>query len=161
MFTGIVIPADEALPLEKLEVHGIQDMQKAVGGLFEVLDTQEPAASVWSNEEGLILDLPVNRRASILLWLGNKAHRGYTTLRGDCLVTGNPDDQGQTTSVSPELLALFFDTESIKFEVQTADSGTAWSSNQQRFDNYFDAAAAALSLSGRWFLVTAMRVVPA
>lgn len=161
MVHAIVVPADDALALFKLELNDINDYQKVVGGLFEVLDLTNPDASIWSNEEGLILDLPKNRRASILLWMGNENHRNYTTLRGDCFITGQPDDEGDTTDVPGELAHLLLEVQRFKFEVQTFDDKTAWNSNAQRFDDPFQACIAALMLADKWMSVQQVRLASA
>lgn len=161
MITAVVIPADKEQPLYKTELDGLPAMQNVVGGFVEVLDVINPEASIWSNEEGAIIDLPQNARATILLWVGNMAHANYTLLRGDCFITGRPDSQGDTTSVPDELVKLLLETETYKFEVQTADSEVHWNSNQQRFDDPFQACIAGISLSQRWMAVTAIRLAAA
>ena len=90
---AVVIPQDLEQPLRTITFDrgDIVTMQTIVGGRFEVLDIPTLRASVWSNDEGHLIGLPVNERATMFLWINAHEHMGYNVLTGDCLVTGRPD----------------------------------------------------------------------
>lgn len=104
--TGIVIPADEQQPIYKYEFSGeLHEYQQIVGGLIEPLDV--PDATIWMNEEGHLEGLPMNLRATDLLYEAAPAWRGFAIIVGDAYVTGQADDEGDTMSVPDEYLAKF------------------------------------------------------
>ncbi|WP_425471533.1 DUF3846 domain-containing protein [Sinomonas susongensis] len=62
------IPAEESQPIELIDVDGLADMQKGVGGYIEVLAIDRPDATLVINEDGKSVGLPLNRRATLALW---------------------------------------------------------------------------------------------
>ena len=73
---GKVEDVDEKMTLEQV--------QKFVGGLIEYTDSTIPHRSLIVNEEGLMLDLPINLNASKLLRHPEAAINGK--LSGDALL---------------------------------------------------------------------------
>lgn len=109
---AILIPQDAREKATKVEYDrdDLRAMQRFVGGHLGVTDIHEIEASVWYNEEGKLLEEPVvNYRATFLLWV-HKLEYAYAAdyLVGDILVTGLPDDGGDTKSVPDELVFLLF-----------------------------------------------------
>ena len=99
----MVVPADinEPCVMRAIERGDIDAMQSIVGGLFDVARGEGPggeAISVWVNDEGLLMGLPLNERASVIA--GRGAH-----LVGDAFVTGGVDDEGNTLDI-PLLTAM-------------------------------------------------------
>ncbi len=79
-----LIPADNDLEISEITINSLEDMQKAVGGYIEAVyhdTTRQKCLLV--NEEGLILGLHVNTRASLLY--------GYP-LAGDVLEVSIPSE---------------------------------------------------------------------
>ena len=161
MVKGIFVPADEEQPLEVRDFNGLSDYQAAVSGLIEPMQLERPSASLFLNEEGKLMGLPKNRRSTLLLWLHNTRWRGADVLKGDAVVVGEPDGNGETQDVPDELVTLLLHTETYKVEVNTIDDLNAWNGNQMRYEDWQEAYAAGLSLAGRWFAVNHVRVVPA
>lgn len=161
MVTGVIIPADIDSAPRLQEFHGLRDYQTAVGGLIEAIDLDSPPMSFFANEEAKLIGLPINQRANALWWLHVPAAYGFDFLAGDVVLIGRPDEEGETQDAPPEFVRLLLGPATYRVEVQTADSGTAWSGNGRRFSNYFAAATYAIDLSHRWTLVTATRVVAA
>jgi len=161
MVTGVIIPTDESLAITQHEFNDLRDYQQAVGGLIEAIDLDSPAMSLFANEEGKLLGLPINRRATILWWLHSPATYGYDILAGDAVLVGQPDRHGETQSAPPEFVSLLLDAPSFKVEVQTSGPESPWYGNGRRFQDYFSAAMYAADLSHRWTQVTRARVVVA
>ena len=162
VITGILVPVDEKEPLQRVEFDAtdIGTIQGHVGGNVQVIDVNRPASSLWIHEEGKLIGLPINRRASLLLWLHAPAFRGQDILAGPVLVTGVADAAGDTTSVPGDLTALLLGTSKYRVEVQ-ADSTGKWYGNEVRFDDWVGAYAYALNLAHRWTSVRDVRVVSA
>ena len=68
MVRGIVIRAAGEEPLEERHFFGLEDYQSAVGGWIEAVDIPSIGVTVHVNEEGLLQQLPFNRRATFLWW---------------------------------------------------------------------------------------------
>lgn len=160
MIKAIKIPAEESEPITLIDIDGLKDMQTNVGGLIEVMDIDRPDATLICNEEGKVIGLPMNRRATLVLWTHLTRWRGMDALMGDVLVVGRPDDEGDTTSVPDELVELFFHTTTYKYQITTIEDET-WSGNQRRFTDVWEAYNDAQKLAYKWSLVDNVRVVPA
>lgn len=107
MLTVLYIPEDETLPVEVREINGdLSEYQEMVNGYITATDIPALKASVYSNDEGLLLRLPVNLRANALLWANAPEHVMFTMLVGNVVVTGMPDDDGETTSVPEHVINL-------------------------------------------------------
>lgn len=159
--TGVLIPANEETLIRRVDFErgDIAAMQGFVGGLFEAIDFEEPRDTIWCHEEALLVGAPVNRRASLLLWVHSYSHRGATRVRGDVLITGQPDAAGDTTDISQELLEILFFHTSYKYEVKVMGDDN-WYDNQRRFGHWSEAYNAVLDLASRWKLVQDLRVLP-
>lgn len=158
---GIVIPVDESESPFWLTFTDYTDYQKVVGGTFEVIDLTTPPASLYVNDEGKLIGLPVNRRATLLLWLNNPAFFMKDVVCGPAVLIGPADAEGATMDLPAELSVLILGTDLLKVEVQTINEPGKWYGNQARYSEYFEAANAALSLYQRWTLAEAVRVVAA
>lgn len=161
MPVGILIPVSEAEPIVRQDFRGLEDYQAAVGGNIEAIDFVNPAASFFVNEEGKLIRLEMNRRATLMLWLHNPAFRGQDVIMGPAVLIGQPDSEGDTTDAPQELDDLIFDTISYRVMVETIGEPDNWVGNQARYDNWVDAYNAALSLAERWTLVNQVKVIPA
>jgi hypothetical protein len=158
---GIVIPAEESAPLEFRLFGPYTDYQGAVGGYFQAIDADSVGASFMMNEDGKNLEMPMNRRATLMLWMVNRAFYQADVLNGDVVLIGMPDDEGETLDVPDALVTLLMKTEIYKYEVETHERAGKWYGNQSRFDNYFEACNYALGLLERWILAADVRVVAA
>lgn len=161
MATGVIIPADIESAVRQQQFNDLHDYQAAVGGLIEAIDLDHPPMSFFANEEAKLIGLPINQRATALWWLHVPAVYGIDFLAGDVVLIGRPDEEGDTQSAPDEFVRLLLEPTTYRVQVQTADSGNAWSGNGRRFDSYFAAATYAIDLNHRWTQVTAARVVAA
>lgn len=158
---AIQIPVDEDRPLYKVAIENLTGMQDAVGGYIEVIDLGPLTASLIVNEEGKLMKLPINRRATLLFWLLFPSIRGRDVIAGNALIVGHPDSTGNTTDAPPNVVELLFDTKSYKAEFQTFDDPDKFNGNLRRFDDYFEAANYALCKADSWTAVQRTRVVAA
>lgn len=84
----------------------LKDYQDAVGGLIEIVklyDAQgKDLATAYVNEEGLLLNLPLNGFGGALSFmLGNNP-----MLFGNMVVVGTDDGEGYDTDIDPMLLSF-------------------------------------------------------
>lgn len=161
MARGVVIPADEGQPIYTEEFQDYLDYQRNVGGVFQVLDLDTIKASLFINEEGKLLKLPGNRRATYLWWASISAYViGDDVLSGDVVLIGLPDDDGDTQSLSDELVYLFTKTDQFKVEFGRAkDDATRISA--ETLPNVTEAYEYACIIRQRFPDVTYTKVVPA
>ncbi len=92
MTQGIYLPADERLPLEVRQFNDVDDYQHAVGGLIDAVDLYGISATLYVNDEGLIIGLPINGRATHLLWLYVPRAPKQAYLVGLAETTSIPDE---------------------------------------------------------------------
>lgn len=88
MIKYLYIPADEAKQVEERRLDGLQMLQEVIGGHIEYVSLGLQCA--YCNEEGKLLGLPVNRRATRLAF-------GYLMgdqLCGDVLVFSPGGENG-------------------------------------------------------------------
>lgn len=105
MIQVVVIPANPALPTELREIEpDLTAMQAIVGGYIEVAGLLEPLATMYINEEGKLMRLPLNQRATAILQRHNPAMAGYVV--GDVFICGVPNRDGKDTSCPDEYLRL-------------------------------------------------------
>ena len=84
--------------VESKEIDGsLESMQAIVGGLIQPVDL-EPRATVWVNEEGIMLGMEPNKIATDLA----NEFGIYTTLFGTAFLTGGIDEDGNTLGADPE-----------------------------------------------------------
>jgi len=160
---SIVIPADEDGPLRQhqLAPSGLAERQALVGGDIEGLMIGEPSARLLMNEDGKLLQLPVNRRATLLLWMHNKRLRYRDVLVGDVVVLGYPDEEGVDTSVPDELISRLFSATQLRVETQGHGEAEWNTPSHAPFDNWLDAYDYALHTGFRHHqLIADVRVVP-
>lgn len=98
MVQGIIIPADNTAPLRAATLHSLEDYQRAVGGWIEAVDIPHLGVTMYVNEEGLVRDLPFNRRATFLRRFHVPQARD-ARLVGDVAVVGLTDDEGENTDL--------------------------------------------------------------
>lgn len=110
---AVIIPADGSqvarIVDEKLD---LKYMQGVVGGYIEAVDVdviltdtgkKQTNATVFVNEEGKLIRLPVNPRATDLCAI---AIGGWVrdVIAGDVIVVGQPDAEGETTPVPANII---------------------------------------------------------
>ena len=101
--TVIIIPCDhdEAIWTSDLRNPDYRTFQGLVDGLIEFIDLPH-GGSLVCNEESKLIRLPLNYRATALLWLMRPEYIQRDFIAGDVVVAGVPDEEGDTTA-APEL----------------------------------------------------------
>lgn len=83
----------EVLDLSSNEYEQLRD---TVGGLIQAVDLRQ-GLTIWVNEEGKLIDLPVN---VIGTHLWEKSFGMTDVIVGNCVFTGNADDEGETLELA-------------------------------------------------------------
>ncbi|OZD38961.1 hypothetical protein CH252_30820 [Rhodococcus sp. 06-1477-1B] len=136
MVQGIIIPADNTAPLTTDTLNSLEDAQRAVGGWIEAVDIPELGVTIYVNEEGLIRDLPFNRRATFL-WRFHVPQAHDARLVGDVAVVGMTDDEGENTELPKDLLQRLL--EPSIYRVRTRASGQErWHEEPIDRDDYLE-----------------------
>lgn len=78
-------------------------LHTAVGGYVQAVNPN-PQTTLWLNEDGKMMELPINR-AAIALWEALQPG-GATTVRGAVVVTGGADANGDSQPIDPSTEAL-------------------------------------------------------
>lgn len=165
--TSVVIPADDAEPLYRIEFD-TSDSQKQLaqyrqivhGGYVEAVPFNRPASTLYLNDEGKNLQLPQNNRATMLAWMHQPVLRYNDLIAGNAFLTGPLNHEGVDTDVPKELVKLLLGSRTLRAEIQIAgDDG--WYGNDLKFDHWTHAYATVLDLGWRWRLVRDMRVAAA
>lgn len=92
---ALLVPADETKPAEIIDLDtALRSVQDHVGGYIQILPIGEDAVLI-CNEDGKVIGLPMNRRASI-----RYGFRIGDLLVGDVLITGAADADGDLTDIS-------------------------------------------------------------
>ena len=111
---AIVIPADGSPAKLVDDTIDLKYMQGVVGGLIECVAIYEiltdagrkhVEADLFVNEEGKLIGLPTNPRATDLaaLTIGGWVH---DVIKGDVIVTGQPDNEGRNTDVPQSVINI-------------------------------------------------------
>lgn len=105
---ALAIPADTDQPMRwvQIDTEDLDTMQQLVGGDIEFTPV-DGEVELMLNEEGKLRGLPHNPRAQLILWAPWLANPEAVTPRldpldGDAVVLGAPDDEGNSTSLTPE-----------------------------------------------------------
>lgn len=111
MFKVLHIPAAPEKPMRVLLVVAeLEPLQKFVGGQLEAVLLYEPDAYLYCNEDGRVLRLPLNLRATVLAICHSwRSRRDYIV--GDVIVAGPADDDGNDTSVPDAYLGVLHEKE--------------------------------------------------
>lgn len=161
---GIVIPADEELPIYSRIFDSLEEYQEVLGGNLEHVEINSPElAGMFVDEEGLMKrPHEFNIRASLFLMIHNPAFLFHGAhILGPAIIVGPPDSEGNTQDAPDPYIKLLLHTLQYKIEVQTADNAEAWNSNQRTFAELEDAYKYGIDLAYRWTAVERVRVVPA
>jgi len=98
----IRISADSKVDELAVDFSSLEDTQKLVGGLLQVIDFS-PTLSAWMNEEGKLMQLPVNLSAT-KVW---EFFFGFSdVLCGDVLFSGGVDSDGNVVGIGDREIAM-------------------------------------------------------
>ena len=160
MVTGIVIPHETGLELFTHEFSNLASYQAAVGGYIETIRLDGHPLVIVANEEGKVMRLPANRRATCLWWLLNPNGLGGDTLVGDVVVLG-PIERGEMSDASANLVSLLLETSRFQVQVRLSKKFDSWVPIGDPVDDFFEATTRALRLMEVWSPPDEVRVVAA
>lgn len=105
--TKIIILSFEGTAEFKQHETNLDTLQGLVGGYIESISLPDADPCDWAafcNEEGKLVDLPGNERATTLLYLLG-GHNPQDLIRGDVILVGI-NEQGETVDVPDTLIEL-------------------------------------------------------
>ena len=94
----VTIGVDGTLTTETID-RGCAALQERVGGYIEAVTSDDGQITLWINEEGKLINLPVNELGTALWHLVSPRMNGVDVLCGAVVVTGGCDDNGDTLSI--------------------------------------------------------------
>lgn len=102
MLNGILITSNGGVA--RVQIDGLKDMQRIVGGWIQPIAIEVGGVEVemYLNEEGKIIGLPRNDEATGLCRPGVDIFEG-DFISGDVFIIGGVDDEGESTSIPPEV----------------------------------------------------------
>jgi hypothetical protein len=160
MVTGIVIPHETRLSMQKVEFEKLIDYQTAVGGYIEVVHIDGHPLAIVADEEGKIKRLPLNRRATCLWWLLAPYGAGDDVLVGDVVILGG--ERASDLSDAPaNLVSLLLETKRFQVQVCLSQELNTWVPMGDPVDDFFEAVTRALALIGVWDPPHEVKVVAA
>lgn len=154
---AIVIPEDmrqRIYPIEFDEdVHG-KDLIK---GLIEPINLDNPDMTMLVNEEGTLLDLAVNHRATAFAWFHHPWLMVQPPLRGSAIIMGRTPN-GLWIDIPVEMEAMFFDWPGyrIRAKFRRDRHGHVF---EQIFVTWYEAYLRALASKGLWLLTDEVTIV--
>lgn len=160
MVTGIVIPHETRLEIFTHEFSDLASYQAAVGGYIETIHLDGHPLVIVANEEGKVMRLPANRRATCLWWLLNPSGPGGDTLVGDVAIVG-PIEHGEMSDAPSRLVSLLLETSRYQVQVRLSKKFDSWVPIGDPVDDFFEATIRALRLMEVWSPPDEVRVVAA
>ena len=97
MVRGIIIPVNNSASLTGTTFETLEDYQQAVGGWIEAVDIPDLGVTMYVNEEGLVRELPFNRRATFL-WRFHVPQAREARLVGDVARAGGLSTSTMSTA---------------------------------------------------------------
>lgn len=158
MVKALRIPVDESELIMELEVVELEDYQAVVGGWIEPVDIPTLGATIYVHEEGLVLSLPFNARATFLWWYFVPEARQKAMLVGPALVVGLPDRDGDSTNIPAHVAAMLIEPSLWRVEAHVPGI-EEWYVSQETHGDYFEALIYAMVVVERWEEVDDVRVV--
>lgn len=138
--TSVVIPADDEQSLRQAELPagGLEERQQLVGGLIQAVDLDDPAGRLYCNEEGKVMGLPPNKRATLLLWAHGPRFRYHDFIVGDAFLVGPVSRTHTDSSVSDQYTRTLFEARRFRVEVKPLGEDQ-WRDHPERFDDWVTA----------------------
>lgn len=145
MVTGIYIPQNEILPVQRVHLDGTAGLHYAVGRPIDAIVIDGPPMMMVVHARWWHPRLPVNRRATQLCWLHNSFLRMQVLVGGDAVLLGPPEDDGNPRDVPADFATFVLGTTRFQVEHRTVD-GPGWPVHRRIFSDYFSAAGYGVDL---------------
>lgn len=159
--TVIIIPPlqVEAISQQQINSADLDTYQRLVEGHIEAVRLTGPPASMYLNEEGKLIGLPLNIRATQLAWAHNTLLRGRDLIVGPALLTGPPTGSGYDTTVPRKYRDELLPEGPWRVEM-LAVGETRWTTDSIEYPLRESAFGAARDLWRRQATAAKSRVVP-
>jgi len=100
MTKALLVSVDGSV--QRVVVENLKDLQGYVGGYIETIQLGQSGQNAYVNEEGRLRNLPVNNRATRLIY-DLQPHLGIPCVFGNMVIIGAPTADGEDTDVSESL----------------------------------------------------------
>ncbi|WP_020572729.1 DUF3846 domain-containing protein [Parafrankia discariae] len=166
MIRVLTLPADRTAPhsLTQMSPTDLRGFQHLVGGSIEGVDLPY-SGSLYANEDGIALRLPLNERATALVAFHTSLFTREQVIVGDVYLTGPGDAQGLDTDVPDTIVQLLT---ASPIQLQASENGGDWTDHgayPDLVDAYTSVWAASMLLThfepGKRFAVRAVPAVTA
>lgn len=158
MITGLLIPADAAAPIQELTFTGADGYRAVIGDWTNDVWLERLSIAIHVDHNGIAEGLPLNIRASRLMWADRPDLIDRVKLYGDALLVGD-DGSGGEADV-PEAVRRDL-TEPGDYAVLLRVAGQPWEFRSDGHEHYLDAVTTGLVLMQCWPEAEDMRVLPA
>jgi len=98
----VTIGVDGSITPETIP-NGCEALQQRVGGWIEAVASDDGEVTLWVNEEGKLMGLPVNALATQLWYLVSPSVAHMDVLCGPVVVSGGADSDGETLPIPTNL----------------------------------------------------------
>lgn len=159
MVRAIVVPADPDEPLRELDTSVADAIGTAVGGYMEAVDLFDLGITIYVNESGMLQHMPFNSRVSFLWWHYALGGKRRSTLLGDAIIVGSPDEDGADTEVPSATWELLHTDAAYLVQVRLTGEDE-WRVGLPVWLDYWDALMWATLLLEQSPGANATRVVP-
>lgn len=137
MINGILIPSDEAAPIEIVELHALDDYQYAVNGWIEPIDLPSLGVTMYVAEGARREERPLNSRATLLWWFYQPTWRLRSMLAGDVLIGGLVEDKYAGGEIPIHVRERLVDMAPYSVQVRPI-GGTIWFEVRSPYRSYFE-----------------------
>lgn len=91
--------------VRRITINSYDDLNRNVGGYIEGIYLGETGHFAYLNEDGIALGLPMNRKATELCYQWNVGLIPGDFIKGNMIIVGGADDDGNDTDVSDQFAA--------------------------------------------------------
>ena len=105
LINALVVHPDDRVERIEIDNTDLAAYQKVVGGYIEGVYGR--IATVYVNEEGRILNLPINPSVSLFVQRFIYRDSAYSRLHGTALIVGPPDEEGNDTHVRQSVVSYY------------------------------------------------------
>lgn len=157
MITGFLIPANAAAPLRELTFTGPDDYRTVIGDWTDDVWLKRLGVTIHVNHNGSAKRLPLNIRASRLMWVDRPKLIDVVKLYGDAVLVG--DDRSREVTDVPEAVRRSL-TEPGNYAVLLKVASQPRELRSDGHEHYLDAVTTGLVLMQCWPGAEDMRVLP-
>ncbi|WP_455132953.1 DUF3846 domain-containing protein [Microbacterium aurum] len=158
MITGLLIPANAAAPIQELTFTGADDYRTVIGDWTNDVWLKRLGVTIHVDLNGIAKRLPLNIRASRLMWSDRPDLIDTVKLYGDAVLVGDDGSRDETDVPETVRRAL---TELGDYAVLLKVAGRPWECRSDGHEEYLDAVTTGLVLMQCWPSAEDMRVLPA